>query len=135
MTDNRANVLVYSDNRLVREQVRVTLGRKVASDLPELEIHEGATAAAMFRALDSDTRYELVVLDGEAQPAGGFGLAHQIKDQYDDTPPIMLLIVRSSDAWLGSWSRAEAVTPYPLDPFEMPAQAANLLRARLGVDA
>lgn len=28
-------VLVYSDDRTVREQVRLTLGTKVAADLPE----------------------------------------------------------------------------------------------------
>ena len=79
MTDNIAKVLVYSDNRLTREQVRLTLGKKLASDLPEIEIYEVATAAALLRALDSDTEYSLVILDGEAQPAGGFGLAFQMK--------------------------------------------------------
>lgn len=135
MTDNIAKVLVYSDNRLTREQVRLTLGKKLASDLPEIEIYEVATAAALLRALDSDTEYSLVILDGEAQPAGGFGLAFQMKDEYQDCPPILLLIVRNSDTWLATWSRADAVAPYPLDPFEMPAQAANLLRARLGAHA
>jgi len=135
MTDNIAKVLVYSDNRLTREQVRVTLGKKLASDLPEIEIHEVATHAALLRALDSDTEYSLVILDGEAQPSGGFGLSFQLKDEYIDCPPIMLLIVRSSDTWLATWSRADAVAPYPLDPFTMPEQAANLLRSRLGANA
>lgn len=135
MTDNIAKVLVYSDNRLTREQVRLTLGKKLASDLPEIEINEVATPAALLRALDSDTEYSLVILDGEAQPAGGFGLAFQLKDEYNDCPPVMLLIVRNTDAWLATWSRADAVVPYPLDPFTMPTQAANLLRTRLQVNA
>lgn len=131
MTDNPVKVLVYSDNRLVREQVRLTLGKKVASDLPEIEVFEVATHNAVIRALDSDTDYALVILDGEAQPSGGFGLSYQMKDEYPDAPPVLLLIQRSVDAWLATWSRAEAVAPYPLDPFQMPEQVANLLRARL----
>lgn len=133
MTDSPVNVLVYSDNRLVREQVRVTLGKKVARDLPEIEVYEVATHAAVIRALDSDTRYDLVILDGEAQPSGGFGLSYQMKDEYPDAPPVILLIKRNVDAWLATWSRAEAVAPYPLDPFQLPEQAANLLRDRLAI--
>lgn len=131
MTDNPVKVLVYSDNRLVREQVRLTLGRKVAKDLPEIEVAEVATAAALLRALDSTTSYALAILDGDAQPSGGFGLAHQLKEEYFDCPPVLLLIARQADSWLATWSRADAVAPYPLDPFELPAQAANLLRQRL----
>lgn len=133
MTDSPVNVLVYSDNRLVREQVRVTLGKKVARDLPEIEVYEVATHAAVIRALDSDTRYDLVILDGEAQPSGGFGLSYQMKDEYPDAPPVILLIKRNVDAWLATWSRAEAVAPYPLDPFQLPEQATNLLRDRLAI--
>lgn len=131
MTDNPVKVLVYSDNRLTREQVRFTLGRKLASDLPEIEVFEVATQAALLRALDSDTEYGLLVLDGDAQPSGGFGLAHQVKEEYAVCPPVLLLIGRESDAWLATWSRAEAVAPYPLDPFQLPQQAANLIRDRL----
>ncbi|SDL55118.1 response regulator transcription factor [Tessaracoccus oleiagri] len=131
MTNDPLKVLVYSDNRLVREQVRLTLGRKVAGDLPEIEVFEVATHSAVLRALDSGTDYSLVILDGEAQPSGGFGLAYQLKDEYANCPPVMLLIKRGVDAWLATWSKAEAIAPYPLDPFQMPEQAANLLRARL----
>lgn len=131
MTDNSMKVLLYSDNRLVREQVRHTLGKRVAKDLPEIEIHEVATHAAVLRALDSGTSYELVILDGEAQPSGGFGLSFQMKDEYADCPPTLLLIKRNVDAWLASWSRADAVAPFPLDPFQLPQQVANLLRERV----
>ncbi|NLE98536.1 MAG: response regulator [Propionibacterium sp.] len=131
MTDTPVKVLVYSDNRLVREQVRLTLGKKVARDLPEIEVLEVATHSAVIRALDSDTKYSLVILDGEAQPSGGFGLAYQMKDEYADCPPMILLIKRNVDAWLATWSRADAIAPYPLDPFQLPEQAANLLREEL----
>lgn len=131
MSEAPVKVLVFSDDRLVREQVRLTLGRRVAADVPELEVFEVATQGALLRTLDAGTDYALLIFDGNAQPSGGFGLAHQVKEEYADCPPVMLLVTREADAWLASWSRAEAVTPFPLDPVTMPQQAASLIRARL----
>lgn len=126
-------VLLYSDDRTVRQQVRLALGRKVARDLPEIEIFEVATGPAMLRTLDAGTDYDLIIMDGDAQPQGGFGLAYQIKDEYADCPPVLLLLTRVVDAWLGTWSRAEALAPYPVDPVELPQQVAALIRDRKAV--
>ena len=131
MSEATAKVLVFSDDRTVREQVRLTLGSSVARDLPAIEIFEVATQGALLRTLDAGTDYELMILDGNAQPSGGFGLAHQVKEEYADCPPVLLLVSREADAWLASWSRAEAVAPFPIDPVTMPVQVANLMRARL----
>ncbi|MFT3889285.1 MAG: response regulator [Arachnia sp.] len=131
MSDTPVKVLVYSDDRTVREQIRLTLGRRVAADLPEIEVFEVATQPAVLRTLDAGTEYALLMLDGNAQPSGGFGLAHQIKEEYADAPPVLLLVTREADAWLASWSRADAVAAYPVDPVTLPTQAANLIRARL----
>lgn len=131
MSQAPAKVLLYSDDRLVRDQVRLALGRRVAADLPEIEIFEVATQAALLATLDSGVEYAALVLDGNAQPSGGFGLAHQIKEEYADPAPVLLLISREADAWLASWSRAEAVSPLPVDPVQLPHQVANLVRARL----
>ncbi|MEZ5087705.1 MAG: response regulator [Tessaracoccus sp.] len=124
-------VLVYSDDRTVREQVRLTLGTKVAADLPEIEVFEVATVPALLQALDSEENYSLMILDGEARPAGGFGVAYQVKEEVSNCPPVLLLVVRQVDSWLATWSRAEAIAPYPLDPFQLPEQVANLVRDRL----
>lgn len=121
-------ILLFSDDRTVREEVRLTIGRKVASDLPEIEVFEVATGPGLLRTLDAGTRYDLIILDAEAQPHGGMGLAHQIKDEYPDLPPVLLLVARAADAWLATWSRAEAISPYPVDPLELPEQVAALLR-------
>ena len=122
-------VLGFSSDRTVREQVRFALGRRVARDLPELEVVEVATGPALLRTLDAGTDYALVIMDGDAQPHGGFGLAHQIKEEYANCPPVLLLITRVADAWLGTWSRAEALAPHPIDPVALPAQVADLLRS------
>lgn len=130
MTDSpeRLKILLFSDDRTVREEIRLTLGRKVASDLPEIEMFEVATGPAVFRTLDAGTDYDLIILDGEAQPHGGMGLGHQIKEEYPNSPPVLLLVARPADAWLATWSRAEAIAPYPVDPLELPDQVAALLR-------
>lgn len=123
-------VLLYSSDRTVREQVRLALGRKVARDLPEIEVFEVATGPAVLRTLDAGTDYGLIIMDGDAQPEGGFGLSHQIKDEYADCPPVLLLITRVADAWLGTWSRAEGLAAYPVDPVTLPEQVAEILRNR-----
>lgn len=131
MSDETIRVLLFSGDRTVREQVRLALGRKVAADLPSIEIEEVATGPALLRMLDADTGYGLVIMDGEAQPEGGFGLAHQVKEEYADCPPVLLLVARAADGWLGTWSRAEALSAYPVDPIRLPAQVAELLRVRV----
>ncbi|MCC2593428.1 response regulator [Tessaracoccus sp. OS52] len=125
-----AKVLLFSDDRTVREEVRLTLGRRVARDLPEIEIFEVATGPALLRTLDAGgTDYSLIIMDGDAQPEGGFGLAHQVKQEYANCPPVLLLIRRVADAWLGTWTEAEALSPFPVDPIRLPEQVAELLRA------
>ena len=45
-----------------------------------------------------------MVLDGEAQPAGGMGVCRQAKDEIHDCPPVLLIIGRPDDGWLATWS-------------------------------
>ncbi|MCA0297075.1 MAG: response regulator [Actinobacteria bacterium] len=129
-----ARVLLYSDDRTTREQVRLTLGRRLAADLPELEVFEVATQPVVLQAMDAGG-IDLVILDGEATPSGGIGLCHQLKNEITDCPPVLLLVARVADAWLGTWSQADAITSYPVDPIRLPAAAAELLRARLAEKA
>lgn len=125
---DRLKVVIYSDDRTVREQIRLALGRKVASDLPEVEITEYATYAAAVVGLSSQ-HFDVGVFDGEAVP-GGMGLTRQIKDEVVDAPPVVLLIARMADSWLATWSLADAVSPYPVDPIRLPADVATVVRNR-----
>ncbi|MGV8908657.1 MAG: response regulator [Propionicimonas sp.] len=129
-----ARVLLYSDDRTTREQVRLTLGRRLAADLPELDVFEVATQPVVLQAMDAGG-IDLVILDGEAVPSGGMGLCHQLKNEIENCPPVLLLVARVADAWLATWSEADAVTSYPVDPVRLPALAADLLRARLAAQA
>ena len=81
-------ILVYSDNPRTREQVKLALGKRVHPDLPELTYVEVATGPMVIRLMD-DGGFDLVILDGEATPTGGMGIAKQLKDEIADCPPIL----------------------------------------------
>ena len=60
--------------------------------------------------------FALAILDGEAVPAGGLGICRQVKDEIYQCPPVLVLTGRPQDAWLATWSRADAAVPMPVDP-------------------
>jgi DNA-binding response OmpR family regulator len=74
---------------------------------------------------------DLAILDGEAVPAGGMGIARQLKDEIFQCPPILVITGRPQDAWLATWSRAEGAVSHPIDPVRMAEVTADLLRQRL----
>jgi DNA-binding response OmpR family regulator len=125
-------VLVYSDDHTVRSQVRLALGRRPAADLPPFEYVECATEPIVIRRMD-EGGIDLAILDGEAVPAGGMGIARQLKDEIYRCPPLLVLIGRRDDAWLATWSRSDGVVAHPIDPIALAATATRLLRERLGV--
>ena len=126
------NVLLYASDRTVREHVRLSLGRKVAMDLPDIRVLEVATQPAVITAMDRGG-IALAILDGEAVP-GGMGLCRQLKDEIAGCPPILVLTGRRDDAWLATWSRAEGVLPHPVDPIRLPDTVARLLRQHRGLE-
>ena len=100
-------VVVYSHDADTRAEMKLAIGARPAPDAPEAEIIEVATAPALFRLLDA-RGVDVMVLDGEAQPAGGMGVSRQAKDEIYNCPPALLVIGRADDRWLATWSRAEA---------------------------
>jgi DNA-binding response OmpR family regulator len=120
-------ILVYSDDVTVRERVKLALGKRLHPDLPEISYIEVATAPVVIQHLDAGDA-DLAILDGEATPTGGMGLAKQLKDEVASCPPILVLTGRSDDAWLAKWSRAEAAVPHPIDPMRLAEVVTGLLR-------
>ncbi len=128
MADDALTILVYSDDRNTRDQVRLALGRRPAADLPPVQFVDVATDwAVMDRLRKGDI--DLAILDGEATPAGGLGVCRTIKQEVFGAPPILLLIARPQDRWLAKWSRADGVASHPIDPIATAAAAAELLRS------
>jgi len=120
-------ILVYSDNAETREQVIRALGKHLHPDLPELTYVEVATGPMVVRQMD-EGGIDLAILDGEATPTGGMGVAKQLKDELATCPPIVVLTGRPDDAWLANWSCAEAAVPHPIDPIVLGRTVIGLLR-------
>jgi DNA-binding response OmpR family regulator len=120
-------VLVYSDDAITRERVRLALGKRPHPDLPMLEYVEVATAAVVIQHMDAGG-IDLAILDGESTPVGGMGIAKQLKDELSPCPPILVLTGRPDDAWLARWSQAEASVSHPIDPIRLTAAVTALLR-------
>jgi DNA-binding response OmpR family regulator len=123
-------VLIYSDDVNTRQQVILALGRRPHPDLPELQYVEVATEPVVIQNMDAGG-IALAILDGEAVPAGGMGIAKQLKDEIYQCPPVLVLTGREQDAWLATWSRAEAAVPHPIDPIQLAESVVGLLRPRL----
>lgn len=120
--------MVYSDDAEVRERVRLAVGRTPDLDLGPLDWLDAASAPALNAEIRN---VDLVILDGEAQPAGGMGIARGIKAEIADPPSTILLIARKQDDWLARWSLADAVIPAPLDPPVLVEAVVRLLTQRL----
>ena len=125
-------ILLYASDRTTRQNVRLALGRKVATDLPPVRVLEVATQAAVLTAMDAGG-IDLAILDGEAVP-GGMGLSRQLKDEVLRCPPILVLIGRPDDAWLATWSRADGAVAHQIDPVRLPAAVAALLRPPMSAE-
>lgn len=131
-------IIVYSDDASVRAAIVAALGKRVAADMPEHQIQEFATGPALRAFVDrksvsGELRANLFILDGEAVPEGGMGVARQLKDEVFNCPPVLLITGRREDAWLAAWSRAEASVIHPIDPFTLANTVADLLRTQTAV--
>jgi DNA-binding response OmpR family regulator len=129
-----AKIAIYSDDASVRQAVKAALGTTLAGGV-EVETLEFATADALRLYVDqTDTkgrlRVDLFILDGEAVPEGGLGVARQLKDEVFNCPPSIVLIARQADSWLAAWSRAEASLLHPVDPFTLAKTASDLLQLK-----
>ena len=124
-------IAIYSDDLTVRQSILSALGSQVASDIPAHKTLEFATGDALRLHLDEKGRIDLFILDGESTPEGGLGIARQLKDEIYQCPPTMVITARAADAWLASWSKADASVMHPIDPFTLAHKVADLLRANL----
>lgn len=124
-----STVLVYSHRPEIRESIIEAVGRRPAPDVGRVRFVEAGGIAEVLAACDAGEA-DLLVLDGEAQPTGGMGVAKQLRLEVTDCPPIVLTVRRRDDRWLATWSEAEAVLVHPLDPIEAAEVVAQVLRDR-----
>lgn len=124
---HQITVLLYSDDVATRDAVRLGVGRRPAKDVEVVAWREVATPAAAVAAAEAPD-VDVLILDGEASPIGGLGLAKQLKNEIYDCPPILVLTGRPQDGWLAAWSQADLAVPYPIDPVALSQAVAELGR-------
>ncbi|HET7174110.1 MAG TPA: hypothetical protein VFI30_07560 [Nocardioidaceae bacterium] len=127
-------ILVYSDDASTRSAIVRALGKRPHPDLPTVEYLECATEPVVIATLDKGG-IDLAILDGEAVPAGGMGVCRQLKDEIFRCPPILVVIGRTDDRWLATWSRADAAVTHPIDPVRLAETVIRLLKPRTDVVA
>ncbi|WP_010146472.1 response regulator transcription factor [Serinicoccus profundi] len=126
-TTTSVSVLLYSNDRSVRDAVRVGVGDRPADDVVITRWMECATPEVTLLEAQSGA-YDLLILDGESQPYGGMGVCRQLKNELFDCPPVLVLTGRPGDGWLATWSQADAVLSRPLDEARLTAAVADLAR-------
>jgi DNA-binding response OmpR family regulator len=108
--------------------MRLAIGRRPAADLT-VRFVDASTYDEVIRVMDGED-VDVLVLDGEAAPAGGLGIARQLKDEIDDCPPTCVVIARAADRWLAAYARVDATLVHPLDPLLTGRAVSALLRER-----
>ena len=76
--------------------------------------------------------YPLGWTDVSVTPYGGFGLTRDLKANPDTACPVILILDRFQDEWLGRWSGADALVNRPVDPFALALVASQLLEEEQG---
>jgi DNA-binding response OmpR family regulator len=113
-----------------RERLQLALERLEAAgdEIEFLEAEEGNVALAVAEREHPD----LVVVEVGVTPYGGFGLTRDLKALPKVACPVILVLERDQDEWLGRWSGADALAYRPVDPFALAQAAGRLLAERSG---
>lgn len=95
-----------------------------------LSLHAGAEVIeatsgeeARRQLIDGDLEVDVLVVDGDLQPRGGFALLYDLREKYlltgRDLPPSIVLTARAQDRFLVDWSGADRWIEKPVDPFQL----------------
>jgi DNA-binding response OmpR family regulator len=120
-------VLVVSED--ASERLRAVSALRLHAEADVVEAHSAPEARD---ALRSGEDFDVLVVDGDLQPKGGFALLYSLQAQNDlagqATAPSVVLAGREQDRWLGDWAGASAVLVKPVSSFVL----AQHVRALVG---
>ncbi len=120
-----AKILLVAAEESSRDRLRLALERLEASgdEIRFLEAADGNDAIAIAETELPD----LVVVEVGVTPYGGFGLTRDLKAVPDLACPVIVILERMQDEWLGRWCGADALVNQPVDPFALAETARRLL--------
>ena len=123
-------ILLVADDPGFRERLGLALERleQTGEEVSFLEAANGNDALVL-----AESEYpDLVVADVSVSPYGGFGLTRDLKADPETACPVILVLDRFQDEWLGRWSGADALVNRPVDPFALAEVASRLLQEEQG---
>lgn len=119
-------ILVVSEDPSERDRAASALEL-----IGDVEVDEAASAA-VAATLEGEVAYDVLVVDGDLAPKGGFSWLYELHAAADlagrRTAPAIVMTSRPQDAWLADWARAEEVIRKPVDSFVL-AQRVRALAA------
>jgi CheY-like chemotaxis protein len=123
-------ILLVADDPGFCDRLALALERLELSgeEVSFLEAANGNDALVLAEARKPD----LVVADVSVSPYGGFGLTRDLKANPEISCPVILVLDRLQDEWLGRWSGADALVNRPVDPFALAQVASRLLQEEEG---
>jgi CheY-like chemotaxis protein len=123
-------IMLVADDPRFRDRLALALERLEVGgeEVAFLEAANGNDALVLAEAHEPD----LVVADVSVTPYGGFGLTRDLKADPEMACPVILVLDRLQDEWLGRWSGADALVNRPVDPFALAQVASRLLEEEQG---
>ncbi len=120
-------VLVVSED--AKERQRAVSALELQDDV---HVEEDVTAAeARHRLLREGERFDVLVVDGDLQPRGGYALLYDLRAHAELTgepaTPSLALIEREQDVWLARWAGCSTWVKKPVDPFAVAREAVALV--------
>lgn len=112
-------VLVVSEDPKERQRAVSALELQAAAKVVESDSAEDAR----HRLLRDGETYDVLVVDGDLYPRGGFAMLYDLRAraELDDLDPIpsVVLAAREQDLWLANWAGANHCLLKPVDPFDL----------------
>jgi CheY-like chemotaxis protein len=112
-------VLIVSE--VAAERLRASSALQLHADAEVVESDSGEDARR--RVIDGDLHVDVLVVDGDLHPRGGFALLYDLREKFllegRDLPPSIVLTARAQDRFLVDWSGADRWIAKPVDPFQL----------------
>lgn len=119
-------VLVVSEDPKERLRATSALELQAAAEVVESDSAEDARR----RLLRDGERYDVLVVDGDLYPRGGFAMLYDLRARAElqgiDPTPSLVMTSREQDLWLGNWAGANVCLIKPVDPFELARRVEEL---------
>lgn len=112
-------VLVVSEDE--KERLRAVSALLLDEDTVVTEASSVGDARELV--LSDPDRFDLLIVDGDLQPRGGYALLYDLRARAEiaGTEPIPAIVLgeREQDRWLAAWAGANELLLKPVDPFEL----------------